>query len=285
MSSCEYCGEKTGWFQSSHPACIAKADSTAQAVKEFVIATVSSGTLAEILAGVSKILDDTHVKEQYVHEALMDALDEAASQVAMNSPVSDDDYDRIESILFAYAKPWAQPGLERFGLGRLMQSNLIWRVINNLTPVWNEPPQFNLQQDETLVYQTGADVTYAEERTVSTHNRSYGGLSVPVGLGMYAHLGGSHGHQESGLLTLDGGMVAITTHNFYFAGQKATLQIPLQRVIRYQSYADGVGICEAYGAPKLFLFNHDSEFLSGTSGYDMGWFLHPFLTALTQRLS
>jgi hypothetical protein len=36
MSLCEYCGEKAGWFQSSHPACVAKANSTGQTLKELV---------------------------------------------------------------------------------------------------------------------------------------------------------------------------------------------------------------------------------------------------------
>jgi hypothetical protein len=287
MSLCPYCGEKAGWLQSSHPACVAKANSTAETVKTFVIKTiVDGGSLADLQLGLPPIM--ANVREQYVHEAILNGLNEGASQVAKRAPVSDDDYTRVEATMKAYgvntdiSKRW-------FGLLDLSQSNMLHQVLNNSLPVWGDPPIFNLHHDEVLCYQTGLAVVYAEEKTVST-GRAYGGFSVPVGGGIYAHLGESKPQKVSGLLPLDCGQVAITSENFYFAGQSTTLQIPLRHVIRYQPYVDGIGICESHGAPKVFTFNQDCEFPDGRSftakaRYDVGWFLYPFLTALTNRLN
>ena len=78
-------------------------------------------------------------------------------------------------------------------------------------------------------------------------------------------------------MPLDVGEVLITTHALLFGGQRTTLRIPLNRVIRYQSYVDGVGVCEAHGAPKVFVPDY--------SGMDAGWFFFNLLSALTSNLT
>ena len=68
----------------------------------------------------------------------------------------------------------------------------------------------------------------------------------------------------------------ITSHALYFGGQKTTLRIPLDRVLRYQAYVDGVAVCESHGAPKVFTFDY--------RGMDTGWFFYNVLSALTNNL-
>jgi hypothetical protein len=116
-------------------------------------------------------------------------------------------------------------------------SLILWQVLHGLNPVYDGVGrmQFNLQADEVPIF-TAGKVTFAEERTVSTHTRTFGGLSLPVGAGIYYHIGSSQGHQVSGLLPLDVGEALITTRAIYFGGQKITLRIPLNHVVRYQPY-------------------------------------------------
>jgi hypothetical protein len=107
---------------------------------------------------------------------------------------------------------------------------------------------------------------------------------------MYGHLGESRPQKVSGLMPIDAGAFGITTENIYFSGTHTTTQISLRNVVRYQSYIDGIGISEAHGAPKVFTLFQDCQFpdgrsLTGCSGYDIGWFLYPLLTALTNRLN
>jgi hypothetical protein len=109
----------------------------------------------------------------------------------------------------------------------------------------------------------------------TNRSRTYQGLSLPVGRGIYYHIGGSQGHQErtSGLLPLDGGKILITTKALYFGGQEKTFRIALDHVLRYQPYVDGVGVCEDRKAPKVFVFDY--------RGMDAGWFFYNLLTALS----
>jgi hypothetical protein len=74
---------------------------------------------------------------------------------------------------------------------------------------------------------------------------------------------------------LDGGKILITSHSLYFGGQTTTLRIPLDRVLRYQPYVDGVGVCESHGKPKVFVFDY--------RGMDTGWFFYNVLCALTKQ--
>jgi predicted permease len=186
----------------------------------------------------------------------------------------------VRMALGATPEKILQMTLAQAGLPRLDMSLILWQVLHGLIPVYDGAGrmQFNLQSGEQPIFSAGK-VTFAEERTVSTHARTFGGISVPIGAGIYYHVGGSQAHQEqaSGLMPIDVGEVLITTHALYFGGQKTTLRIPLNRVVRYQSYVDGVGVCEAHGAPKVFVPDY--------SGMDTGWFFFNLLTALSKALS
>src|ERR1035438_9574471 len=282
MSLCEYCGEKAGWFQSRHPACAAKANSMGQTVKSLVFNGILAGkSYVDLSAEVQQVLADNKVKEQSLHELLLQGANNAVSHIALQSPVSVDEFERLSGVLKGFhidayrsdfvARRW-------HGFTQLAMSFILWEVLHDVHPGLTGPVEFNVRSGEKPLHQTANNVTYLEERTISNHGRSFGGLSLPVGAGVYYHVGGSQGHQErtSGLLPLDEGKMLITSHALYFGGQKTTLRIPLDRVLRYQPYVDGVGVCESHGAPKVFTFNY--------GGMDAGWFFYNLLSALTNNL-
>jgi hypothetical protein len=294
MRLCGYCGQKTGWFQSSHAACVAKAKSVEQTVQKLVFDGALAGrSYDELWLEVQKVLTDNAVSIDYVRDALYQGANDAASQIALKSPISKSECDRLLRINSGldgtlgklpsdYYRAQIVPR-KWFALGQLGMSYLLWQVLNNVTPDWNNTPgqtvvAFNLRHGEIPIFQTGECVMYAEERTLTNYNRSYQGLSIPVGHGVYYHVGGSHGHQErtSGLTPLDGGRMLVTTKSLYFGGRKTTLRIPLDQVLRYQPYVDGVGVCESYGAPKVFVFDY--------RGMDAGWFFYNLLVALSKQL-
>src|ERR1019366_9246491 len=236
----------------------------------------------ELAAEVQQVLADNKVQSKYVQEPLLQGINDAVSQIALQSPVSEDDFERLFAVaegfdLNAHTAEFAARGW--FGVAQLSMSHILWQVPHRTAPLFDDAPMFNLRSGETPIFQTGnTNVMYAEERTIASHSRSFGGLSVPVGGGVYYHIGGSQGHQErtSGLQELDIGGMLITSLALYFGGQKTTLRIPLDHVLRYQPYVDGVGVCESHGAPKVFTFNY--------VGMDTGWFFYNLLSALTNNL-
>lgn len=282
MSRCDYCGEKVGWFQNSHPACVARPEGMGHTVKKLVVnGSLAGRSYEELSIEVQRVLKDSKVLFKYVREALLQGINDAASQMALQSPISDEEFSRLVAILqgFEISDYSAEYADRRwFGFAQLGMSSILWQVIHHKAPFFEDAVEFNLRPDEIPIFQTGNCVTYAEERTVSNHVRSFGGLSLPVGGGIYYHIGGSQGHQErtSGLLPLDGSKMLITSHALYFGGQKTTLRIPLDRVLRYQPYVDGIGVCESHGAPKVFVFDY--------RGMDTGWFFYNLLSSLTSNL-
>ncbi len=290
MSFCEYCGEKAGWFQTNHPDCVTKASSSRKVVEKLVFdGTLAGRTYDELSAEIQRVLTDSRVSFKYVRDALLQGANDAASQIAVKSPVSKSEFDRLYRIIFgldgslnAYlSDEYTTQMVQRkwFAVGQLQMSYVLWQVLNNITPAFDETGEtvaFNLRSGELPIFQTGNCVTYAEERTVTTNrSRTYQGLSLPVGGGVYYHIGGSQGHQErtSGLLPLDGGKILITSQAIYFGGQTKTFRIQLDHVLRYQPYVDGVGVCESHGAPKVFVFDY--------RGMDAGWFFYNLLSALS----
>lgn len=282
MARCDVCGENAGLFQSRHPACSARTEDAKNSLQKSILNGAAAGkTYGELRTEAEQIASANKIPFDRIRETVLQAANDATSQIALQAPVTEAELDRLYKILqgFGFDEYVTEIAQRRwFGLAFLGMSHTLWQVLHDLTPFYDGAGrmQFNLQADEQPVFSIGK-ATFAEERTVSTGARTFGALSVPVGGGVYYHVGASQGHQVSGLLPLDMGEILITSHSLYFGGQRRTLRIPLQHVVRYQSYVDGVGVCQSHGAPKVFVPDYN--------GMDTGWFLFNLLSALTSRLN
>jgi hypothetical protein len=162
MSVCEYCGENAGWFQSSHPACVTKASSTAQTVQKLVFdGTLAGKRYEELSTDLQKTLADAKVQFKYVRDALLQGANDAASQIALKSPVSKPEFERLVRIIFgldgslgAYlSDEYTSQMVQRqwFAVGRLRMSYVLWQVLNNIASDFDETGEtvaFNLQSGE-----------------------------------------------------------------------------------------------------------------------------------------
>lgn len=282
MARCDICGENAGFFQSRHPACSARTEDVKNNLQTWILTGAVAGkAYEELKTEAEQIVLENNIPLDRVREAILQSANDAASQIALQAPITEAELDRLYKILqgFGFDEYLTETAQRRwFGLAFLGMSHTLWQVLHDVTPFYDGTGrmQFNLQAEEQPIFSIGK-ATFAEERTVSTGSRTFGGLSVPVGGGVYYHVGASQGHQVTGLLPLDMGEMLITSRSLYFGGQKRTLRIPLQHVVRYQSYVDGVGVCESHDAPKVFVPDY--------SGMDTGWFLFNLLSALTGKLN
>jgi hypothetical protein len=74
MGLCDYCGEKAGWLQSSHPACVARTNSVGETVKQLVFDGILAGKpYTELAANVQQMLGDNKVQSKYIREPLLRA--------------------------------------------------------------------------------------------------------------------------------------------------------------------------------------------------------------------
>src|ERR1700686_4818934 len=84
MSLCDYCGEKAGWFQSSHPACVAKVSSAGGVVQKLVFdGTLAGRSYENLFAEFQKVLTDNSVAFKYVRNAALQGWNDATSQIAL----------------------------------------------------------------------------------------------------------------------------------------------------------------------------------------------------------
>jgi hypothetical protein len=281
MGRCDLCGENAGWLQSRHPACNARVEDAKAIFKTLIFNEALAGkTYPELNAEADKFSAENKVPFDHLRETILQAANDAASHIAVQSPVTEGELDRLFNILQGFGlDKYATETVQRrwFGLPSLGMSHTLWQVLHDVTPFYDGAGrmQFNLQSGELPVFSIGK-ATFAEERTVTSNSRTFGGISLPVGGGIYYHLGSSQRDQVSGLLPLDVGEVLITNSCFYFGGQKKTLRIPLKHVVRYEHYVDGVGLCESHGPSKVFVPDY--------SGMDTGWFLFNLLSALSSKL-
>lgn len=283
MGLCEYCGQKAGFFSSAHPACEEKVNHTREEVRAFIIAEIAKGPKvgSDLMAGVQQLADANSVQERYILEMAKHTAGEAIMKWASTTMLSDEETAAANCIIDHY--DLRRPNFEAhlFPGSFVTMSHLLWELAVGKGIDWglDESPAFNLRRGEIAIYQTGdTGVAYAEERTVSNQGRSYQSVSIPLGHGASYRIGHSQANAEraTGLVQLDIGRALITDRYFYFGGSQRTLKIDLARVVRYVPYLDGVGICEAHGAPKVFIF---------ASKADLGWYYGTLLAILTQRLN
>jgi hypothetical protein len=283
MAKCDLCGDSAGMFRNRHPSCEEKAVSLGKTLHDLVLNSAQAGLPFEqiYLEAEAKIRDGS-LPISYFRRTMLSAANEAAMQISLNSPIPPSELDRLVNLLKGFGYPTTNReeivGSKLWGMAYASMSNTLWAVHNDVTPYCdgNGRVKFNLHRGETPIIDAG-NVTFAEERTISTGSRLYGGLSVPVGGGMYSHIGGSQTQRTSGLLPLDVGDMLITSQSLYFGGQKRTMRISLGHVLRYEPYVDGVGVCEPVGPPRVFV--------PGYSGMDTGWFFFNLLVSLTSKLS
>lgn len=279
MSQCDLCGKKAGWLQSRHHECATRASNIEKTLRELVMNGAKAGQdFPQMQPELAAACDG--IPLEHFRVPLLQAANDAATQLAMAAPLSDEQFNQIVGILQGLGHESKKEDLLQrrwFGMPYLFFSCTLWHVLNGERPYYDGEShmQFNISRDEYPIISCGA-TTYAEERTV-TLGRTYGGLSVPVGAGVYYQVGRSQGHTVSGLQPLDVGGMLITNQALYFGGQTRNLRISLAHVIRYQPYVDGFGVCESHCAPKVFVPDY--------SGMDTGWFFFNLLTAITATLN
>jgi len=283
MGKCDLCGDNAGIFKSRHPSCELKAESLKQRLHDLVLNGALAGTqCCELKAQAKTEIQEDNLPESYFQQTMLLAANDAAMKISQQAPIPEDELTRLVDLLkgFGFPERNKEEILRNrlFGMAFAGMSNILWEVQNDRVPYYDGTGQmqFNLRYGEQPIFSSGK-VTFAEERTVNTGSRTFGGLSVPIGAGVYYHFGASQARKVSGLLPIDVGAMLVTSQALYFGGEERTMRISLSHVLRYEPYVDGVGVCEAAGPPKVFVPDY--------SGMDSGWFLFNLLSTLTSKLS
>jgi hypothetical protein len=157
MASCDLCGEKAGWFESRHPACATRVEIVRKTLKELAFeGTLAGRSYADLECEAKQIANVNRIRFDNFHEALLQGADAAASKIALQSPVSEDDYRRVFAILQGWGIPqYINSGeiakRRWFGQPRLDMSLMLWQFFTasfrRTTALAGCSLTFNLESD------------------------------------------------------------------------------------------------------------------------------------------
>jgi hypothetical protein len=274
MGLCTYCGQKAGWLHEAHDACIQRAQQGLSSLEACVAEAVVQGKAYDaVREQVDRLVRNSAIPGQQVLPAITDGWNKGAVARSMQQPISGAEFSAISNFYRAAGVP-AENIKQSAGLRAMAFSFLIWTVLNDQIDPYVGPIHFNLQAGEVPVFGI-ANVLLSEERVASSYVGAYSGASIRVARGFYYHLGGMGGHrvQSRSIQEVDYGDFLMTTQAVYFGGREHGLnfRLPYKHIVRFQPYADAIGICKNGGKEQMFAPQQLA---------DCGWFLFNVLQAL-----
>jgi hypothetical protein len=103
---------------------------------------------------------------------------------------------------------------------------------------------FNLENGETVVWVFNG-VEYLEDKTVRSSTRGYGGVSIRVMPGIYAHAGQSApASTTQGFVSIDKGTLALTERALLFSGAHKALRLKYKDLASFTRYDYGFAVCK-----------------------------------------
>lgn len=279
MGICRFCNTKAGLFKDTHESCT-KAAKTAQQSLTFLVteAITSSKSFNDMEPTVVSLRTEGRLSDSEVKTTLLNAADKALLDLAIQSPLSNDDAERIGFIFQGIEPTWFSNPTQLVnwpGYVTSVHSNSLYEVLHGQVP-YHGPEMssgFVLRANEHPIVRRGA--VLAEYKT--TTSRTYGSVSVPIGGGMYYRLGAAQPRSSETALTLvDQGMLLITTQAIYFGGARATFRTEYSSILRLDSFNDAVGVYPDHGTGKVFIPNMLGE-------VDDGWYFYNLISALAAQ--
>jgi hypothetical protein len=130
----------------------------------------------------------------------------------------------------------------------------------------------NFQKGEQVVW-VFEQVDDLEEKTRREYVGGSRGVSVRVMKGVYYHVGGFKGHalDRTERVHVDTGLVALTTKQIYFSGERKGFRIPYTKILSFEPFTNGLRVMrDALSAKPQIFVTHD------------GWFTYNLVTNLAR---
>lgn len=276
MSKCKYCEKPAGFLSNKHAECEQKY----QIGKKRIVFEASRAlggsesfdTLVETITEVEKafyvppadtkaLLINTWVAsvEQFLNDGILDkSEDDRLIELQKRFHLSQDDLNRNN----AFTNVGKASILRDVLNGELPQRKV--EITGPLAP--------NIQKGEQIIWAfTGAK--YSEDKTKREFVGGSQGMSVRVMKGVYYRFGAFKGHavEQTKLVDIDTGCVAITDKHIYFTGPQKSMRIPYKKIVTFQPFSDGIGVILDNATAKRLVF------VTGD-----GWFTYNLVTNLSR---
>lgn len=259
MGNCTHCGQPAGFLRSVHRECADKARAASVRISALAAAALrDGGDFIALRDQVLAIGAESQVakpqQQKLVAAAWVSAVDaflddgllseaEERSLVACKSAflLSDADVDASGALTRT---------VKAAVLRELLEGKIPERIVFDSAALG-----LNLQKTEQVVW-AFPGTEYLEDKTRRQYVGGSQGVSIRIAKGLYYRTGAFKGHSISTLerVSHGKGMLVVTTKHLYFTGSKS-FRIPLQKIVSYEAFSDGVGIMrDAQTAkPQVFI--------------------------------
>lgn len=143
----------------------------------------------------------------------------------------------------------------------LKRFRLFWEIDNGNLPIINS--EINLQKSESLHFKTM--VTWEEQRKVTTRY-NYAGPTARIKIvkGIYYRAGSMSVRPQSEDVwqTIDTGTLCLTNKRLIFMGEKGNKTIPINKILDFKPYSNGVDIQKDSGKSPFLRFTNDTNLFS-----------------------
>jgi hypothetical protein len=274
MSDCTFCGQPAGIFKSQHEACKDRHEYAPGEIRDLAErAAMNAGELDTFRDRVDEIARGGFLGDGEVATAISEGFTRAVNQALEDSVLSEAEDNALGEFMEHCGLSQGQLDLStitRLGMAAALRDVMEGKIPERLKVSGNIP--FNFEGDEQLVW-LWSPVQLAEERTQRTRLGLGTGPSVRIARGVYWHVGGFASRQieSTSVEYVDRGVLAATTQHLYFAGEHRSMKIPYEKIISWEQYDNGIGICQSGARAKPQTFETGE-----------GWFIYNLVRNLAQ---
>jgi hypothetical protein len=259
MGKCKYCKNDAGFLRRSHKVCKrANKEGTKRVLNLAQNAALSSNELLSFKESLNKITSDSFIDEVSLKFLLISGWENAVEKALDDKMLTVDE----EKALLDFCEKFAlnQDNLDKNGAyTKMVKASVLRELMDGKFPnkfkVDGQLP-FNFQKDESLIW-LFQNVPYYEQRTRTSYQGGYSGVSIRVMKGVYYRTGGFRGNPvvTTSLVQIDNGLFGVTNKHIYFSGSIKSFRIPFNKIVSFNPYKDGIGIQRdaVTAKPQIFL--------------------------------
>ena len=259
MANCIYCGQSAGWFKKLHPAC----EDQHQDGERRMLNTIRGAqedSLESLLPALTEISNSSYIPDNETKSIIRKGLDAVVTNKLEDGILTEEEETFISKLSAALkTDPSELSTYQQIGKASVIRCVLAGDprsiVISGNLGV-------NLIKNEQVVWVFGS-VEYLEDRIKRQYVGASQGLSMRVMKGIYYRVGAFKGEtiERTDRVSVDTGLLVVTTKNIYFVGQKKSLRLPYGKIVSFQPFSNGLGVIRDLqtAKPQIFITN-DGQF-------------------------
>lgn len=267
MSKCIYCGQKAGFFSNRHTKC---EQLHKKGIKEYIEligkTIVYDLDYSELNSKLEEIRKNCFIKESKHVELSTLAFEAAVDKFLEDRLLSVEEENRLNKFYSVSNLSQEQLNINgyvsRITLSSLLRNIREGNIIDQRDNIDFSLP-FKFLKTEKLIW-LFSNVKYLEERVATVYKGGSSGFSFRVAKGLYYRAGSFKGKavKVKEMKDLGVGILALTDKNIYFSSTEAKIRLPLNNIISFEPYKDGLGIQkDGTNAKPQYFFNLDPWFL------------------------